>query len=251
MLEKITPLILTFNEEANIGRTLAPLAWAKRVVVLDSFSTDKTLEIAKQYPNVEVFQRKFDCHQNQWNYGLDAIQTEWVLSLDADYVVTKGLVNEMEKLTIQADGFFIPFRYCMGGKPLSQTLLPPRLALFRKACGKYIQDGHTQLLELNGSVGRLSEVIYHDDRKSFSRWWAAQKKYTALEAEKLNQTPWSELKAQDKIRKLIFLAPGIVLIYCLFGKGLLLDGGNGIIYSFQRALAELLLSWHLLLGKRS
>jgi glycosyltransferase involved in cell wall biosynthesis len=81
ILEKITPLILTYNEENNISRTLEKLKWASKIIVIDSYSTDKTLEILSQYPQVEVFPRKFDTHATQWNYGLEKVVTEWVLSL--------------------------------------------------------------------------------------------------------------------------------------------------------------------------
>src|SRR5436853_2457479 len=84
MLDSITPLILTYNEAANIGRTLEQLRWARDIVVVDSFSDDETVEIAGSFPHVRVFQRKFDNHGAQWNFGLSetGIATEWVLALD-------------------------------------------------------------------------------------------------------------------------------------------------------------------------
>ncbi|MEB3160315.1 MAG: glycosyltransferase, partial [Synechocystis sp.] len=95
MLEQITPLILTYNEAPNIDRTLQKLTWAKRIVIIDSFSDDDTLEIIRQYHQVDFFQRKFDTHANQWNFGLDQIKTEWALSLDADYTLSDQLLLEL------------------------------------------------------------------------------------------------------------------------------------------------------------
>src|SRR5437764_11178163 len=97
MLEQITPLILTYNESPNIGRTLEQLRWARDIVVVDSLSDDETLEIAKGFPQVRVFQRQFDTHGVQWNFGLNetAISTEWVLALDADFVLSPELVDEI------------------------------------------------------------------------------------------------------------------------------------------------------------
>ena len=74
-LSTITPLILTYNEAPNIDRTLASLTWASRIVVIDSQSTDATLAILSRYPQVEVFQRPFDTHAQQWNYGLEQVTT--------------------------------------------------------------------------------------------------------------------------------------------------------------------------------
>src|SRR5215218_8013153 len=100
MLDQITPLVLTYNEAPNIARTLAALSWAKDIVVVDSFSDDNTVEIAKSFPHVRVFQRAFDCHRNQWEFGLKetGISTAWVLALDADYVISDDLVNELADL---------------------------------------------------------------------------------------------------------------------------------------------------------
>ena len=86
MLDQITPLILTYNEAPNIVRSLGALSWAKDIVVVDSFSDDDTITIAKSVPAVRVFQRAFDSHRNQWEFGLKetGISTPWVLALDAD-----------------------------------------------------------------------------------------------------------------------------------------------------------------------
>ena len=80
MLDQITPLILTYNEAPNIGRTLESLSWASDIVVVDSFSDDETLEIAASFPQVRIFQRAFDSHRNQWEFGLreTEIKTPWV-----------------------------------------------------------------------------------------------------------------------------------------------------------------------------
>ena len=98
MLSDITPLILTLNEAPNIQRLLASLEWAREVVVIDSFSTDATESIACSFPNVVFVRRPFDKFANQWNFGLDRIRTEWVLSLDADYQLTDGLRDEISQL---------------------------------------------------------------------------------------------------------------------------------------------------------
>ena len=90
MLNQITPLILTFNEAPNLGRTLDRLSWAKDIVIVDSMSTDDTRAIALRYPAVRVFERAFTTHAEQWNFGLQhtGIKTEWVLALDADFVMS-------------------------------------------------------------------------------------------------------------------------------------------------------------------
>lgn len=248
MLEKITPLILTFNEAPNIARTLQRLTWAKRIVVVDSYSNDATLEILQSYPQVELFQRKFDTHANQWNYGLQQVSSEWVLSLDADYILPKEVVAEMNAITLNStiNSYFAKFKYCVFGKPLRGTLLPPREVLFRKDQAIYIDDGHTQLLKTNGKSAMLSSYIHHDDRKSLSRWLWAQDRYMTIEAKKLLNTPSVKLSLGDRIRRTKILAPLIIPFYCLFVNQVLFDGWAGLYYTLQRTLAEILLSIHLI-----
>jgi len=100
MLDQITPVILTFNESSNICRTLEQLKWATDIVIVDSYSTDNTVELLKNHPQVRVFQRKFDSHANQWNYAISntEIKTDWVLALDADYILSKAIINELDVL---------------------------------------------------------------------------------------------------------------------------------------------------------
>ena len=109
MLENTTPLIITYNEATNIKHTLEKLTWAKRIVIIDSYSTDETLEIVQSYPQVEIFHRKFDSFANQCNYGLEQISSDWVLSLDADYILTQELISEINSLSSERlfDGYFV------------------------------------------------------------------------------------------------------------------------------------------------
>lgn len=247
MLEKITPLILTYNEAVNIQRTLKALSWAKRIVVIDSFSTDETLDSLRSYPQVEIFQRPFDTHTHQWNYGLAQVDSEWVLSLDADYVLSNELIAEMRSLSgdTDIDGYFICFKYCIFGKPLRGTILPPRQALFRKSKATYIDDGHTQLLQVQGKQDTLKSCIFHDDRKPLTRWLWAQDRYMLIEAKKLLDNTNSQLGSGDRIRKHKILAPFIVFVYCLVIKGGIFDGWHGWYYACQRMLAEIILTIRL------
>jgi glycosyltransferase involved in cell wall biosynthesis len=248
VLDLITPLILTYNEAPNIGRVLDSLPWAKRIVVVDSFSTDTTLDILRAYPQVDVFQRVFDSFAQQCNYGLSQIESEWVLSLDADYVVTSGLNHEIAALETSPNshGYSVRFKYCVGGQPLRGTLLPPRKVLYRRTSAVYRDDGHAHQVDIAGAIGSLTGYIHHDDRKSLSRWLWAQDRYMIIEAKKLRETPTHALSWGDKIRKQKVLAPWIILVYCLVLKGGLLDGWRGWYYAFQRMFAELLLALRLI-----
>jgi glycosyltransferase involved in cell wall biosynthesis len=244
MLENITPLILTYNEAPNINRTLQRLQWAQTIVVIDSFSTDETLDILSKFPQVEVFQRKFDSFASQCNYGLSKIDTVWVLSLDADYVVSQELISEIQSLQEEPglNSYTVPFKYCIFGKPLRGTLLPPRKVLYKRDKATYQEDGHAHRVTVEGDSKLLSACIYHDDRKALTRWLWAQDRYMIIETQKLLETPESELSLGDRIRKQKILAPLVIFFYCLILKGGILDGWHGWYYAFQRVLAEILLS---------
>ena len=244
----ITPLILTYNEQANIRRVLEKLTWASQIVVIDSLSSDETLAILGEWPKVTVIKRPFDDHVTQWNFGLSQIQTPWVLSLDADYVLSDELIRELtvKAPSLDKDGYYAPFRYCIHGRPLRGSLYPPRIVLFRRDRAHYVADAHTQVLRLEGETGRLSAPIYHDDRKPLSAWLRAQDRYGLLEVEAITRTPREALTLLDRVRRMGWLSPLVAIAYCLFGKGLILDGRRGLYYTLQRVYAELLISLRLL-----
>lgn len=242
----VTPLVLAYNEQDNVGRTLAALTWAQEVVLVDSFSTDATLETARAaHPGVRVVQRAFDNHTAQWNFGLAQVRTPWVLTLDADYEVSAELSAEIARL--QPDeglaGYAARFRFRVFGRTLRASVYPPRTVLFRRDRARYRPDGHTQILAADGPVGALAGFIDHDDRKPLSRWLRSQDRYMLIEAPHLLAAAASELSWQDRLRRRAFLAPAVMFLYLMFARGLILDGWPGWYYVFQRTLAELFLRY--------
>ena len=249
MLERITPVILTFNEASNIERTLAALSWASDIVVVDSSSTDETPAILRATPRVRVFERPFRSHADQWNFALGqtGIATDWVLALDADYVLSEELLVELRSLQPGDEvGFETGFDYCVFGQPLHGTLYPPVVTLFLKSRGRFEQDGHTQRVRVDGPIGRVRGRIRHDDRKPLVAWLQAQDRYMRLEADKLLAADNSQLSVADRIRKLALPAPFLVFFYCMVVKRCALDGRRGMYYALQRLLAEALLALRLI-----
>jgi glycosyltransferase involved in cell wall biosynthesis len=248
LLELVTPLIITFNEAPNLERTLRQLTWARRIVVVDSFSTDETFDMLRAYPQAEIYQRAFDSFARQCNFGLGKVDTEWVLSIDADYVVTDELIEEIKSLPActEADGFAARFKYCVWGRPLRGTLYPPRTVLYRTAVATYDDDGHAHHVVVSGTRGALTSFIHHDDRKPLSRWTSSQAKYVEAEARKFSAARSGPLSFSDRLRKTKVLAPAVVLCYCLVLHRGLLDGWAGWYYAFERALAEVLLALRLI-----
>jgi glycosyltransferase involved in cell wall biosynthesis len=250
MLDQVTPLILTYNEGANIGRTLDQLSWARDIVIVDSFSDDQTQEVISHFPQARLFQRKFDNHAHQWNFGLKetGITSEWVMALDADFVLSREIIAEVAGLQPAPDlsGYRAPFVFCINGRKLRGALCPPVTFLYRPDQAEYWLDGHTQKLRLNGKVESLTAPIFHDDRKSLARWFSSQQRYQQLEARKILTTPRSDLDFADRVRRLRVIAPAAMFFYCLIVRGGMLDGRAGWFYAFQRLAAESMLSLFLL-----
>lgn len=246
-LDLITPLIITFNEAENIGRTLAKLSWARQIVVLDSGSTDGTLEIVGQFKQARIVFRKFDDFAGQCNFGLSLIETSWVLSLDADYEVSDALVAELRHLEPgeSVSGFRAAFIYRVYGRPLRGTLYPPRTVLYRPQRARYRNEGHGHRVAIDGVVADLNAKIFHDDRKPPSRWFAAQQKYAAIEAAHLLAAAPAQLRWSDRVRRMGWPAPLAVSLYTLLIKRCLFDGWRGWLYTLQRALAETLIALEL------
>jgi glycosyltransferase involved in cell wall biosynthesis len=243
MLDRITPVLLTYNEEQNIARTLSRVRWAKDVVVVDTGSTDGTLAVLAKFPNTRVFNRRFDTHANQWRFAVEETQitTDWILRLDADYQITDALIAELALLDPDApvNGYRIGFNYAIFSRQLLSSLYPPNTILLRRGSFSVWDRGHTEAWEVNGSIGTLSSRIIHDDWKSTGQWVTGQARYMQRELDwlrtgKTGLARWLRLTPP--------LMPIAVLLYCLFGKGLLLNGRAGIFYSLQRMVAEGVLS---------
>lgn len=250
MLEQITPVILTYNEAPNIERALKPLVWARDIVVVDSNSDDETLLLVAKFPQARIFQRKFDCLENQWNYALTqtGLSTEWVLALDADYIATPALVEEISRLRpgSEVNGFRVGFRYCIYGEPLRGSAYPPVVVLYRRQQARYRQDGHAHRVLVSGRIEALREPMLHDDRKLLTRWLNSQNTYMQQEVGKLLKAEGRGLALSDRIRCTKLLAPFLVFLHCMITQRGLLDGKKGLYYALQRMLAETLLAIYLL-----
>ena len=239
-IEDITVLILTLNESANIRRTLNALTWARNILVVDSGSVDETVEIIKEFRNTKIVVRNFDSFAKQCNFGLSIIETAWVLSIDADYIVPNSFSIEIESMHVHSDvvGLSATFSYAIHGINIGGSLYPPRCVLYRRSGARYIDEGHGHRLSITGKVQALRSRICHDDRKELSRWFGSQINYARREAEYLIAAPRANLSVVDRLRLLGWFTPMVVFFYALLWKGCIFSGYAGWHYVMQRTLAE-------------
>ena len=176
----ISVIILTYNEEIHIKRCLDRISkYVKNVFIIDSFSTDNTLEIAKEYNNVKILQNKWTNYATQFNWALENadINSEWVLRLDADEYLTPELIDELSnKLPTLGDdvsGVIFPLRRVFLGRVIRRGMNQVKLLrLFRNGKAKSevrLMDEHIQLLE--GSTIEFEHEFADDNLNNLS-WWA-------------------------------------------------------------------------------
>ncbi len=241
--QQITPLVLTYNEAPNIARTLDSLRWAKRVVVLDSGSTDQTEQLSRQFPNVEWHIRPFDSFKGQTEFGIHqtGIETDYVLALDADMRLSQSVIEEILQrfLPGKYDGGLFAFRYCISGHPLAGSLYPAQVRLFRRELVQVLQLGHGHKFQLNGSIYRFKTPLFHDDRKPLERWVTAQLNYSALELQRISDAP--RLRWRDRLRQL-GLMPWLIGPYAYFRAGGPFAGAAAARYACERVMFECLLA---------
>ena len=219
-------------------------------MIVDSGSTDETLAIAGRFPNVRTVHRPFDTHAQQWRFAVEetGITSDWLLRLDADYLVEPALRDELAALAPApaTAAYEIAFIYCIDGRPLRASLYPALPVLFRRGRGASsrmaIPRSCASTAPSSGSKTACCTMIARASSAGCSRNRATRPQ----EAEKLATRPWSELSWPDRLRRTRVLGPLAVAVHCLFVKGLIFDGTAGLLYTAQRVTADLILSMHLL-----
>jgi hypothetical protein len=222
--------------------------------VVDSLSDDGTQEIARSYSNAEVVERPFDTLRNQHTFGLQCVsQCRWVLRLDADWMVSDELLEEIARLDPAPDvaGIRVRFRFAIHGRIVPIALYPPVVCLFRPDMAHYVQDGHTERLVPEGQVIDANGFITHDDRKPIDRFLLSQVKYSTDEIQKiLNQHPTSSRWSRSHLKYLLRSVPGLsaFAVVCYLGvwRFGFFRGRHARHYILQRAVAELVIALRLI-----
>lgn len=261
----ISTYILTYNEEIDIAACIesALRSGCDDVVVVDSFSSDHTVEIASQYP-VRVVQHAFESHGKQRTWMLENITTkyEWVYILEADERMTPRLFAECKQASKSslAIGYYVAERVIFLGKWIRRSTQYPRyqMRLFKKGYVWFIDYGHTEREICNGPLGFLQESYPHYTcSKGLSRWIEKHNHYSTNEAvETLHQlkqgkVDWkalflgkSEVERRRALKDLSLRLPCRPLLrwlYMYFVLGGILDGRAGFAWCTLQAFYEYLI----------
>ncbi len=183
----LAAVILTRNEERHIAACLESVAWADQVVVFDSYSSDRTLEIAREMGAL-VMQHPFHDYGQQRNAALVAVEAEWILFVDADERATPELAVEARQAIARADvdGWWIPRHNYIWGAIVRHAGWYPdyQMRLLRRSKARYdpTREVH-ELVMLDGQEGYLENVLIHYNYDSLGQFIAKQEKYTAYDAQ--------------------------------------------------------------------
>jgi len=198
----VSVLVPTLDEELNLPECLRSVEWADEVFVVDSFSQDRTVELARS-SGATVVQHAFESYSRQKNWALDTLpfRNDWVLILDADERATSGLRCEIEATLRNTDyaGFYVNRRFIFLGAWIRHAGWYPswNLRLFRHRLGRYDDREVHEHVVLNGAAGYLRNDLLHLDRRGLEAFVARHNRYSTLEAAARFKT---ERDAPDRAR---------------------------------------------------
>jgi glycosyltransferase involved in cell wall biosynthesis len=185
--ERLSVVVVTQNEEARIRACLESASWADELIVVDAESSDKTATIARELTD-HVFVRPWPGFAAQKNFGVEQARGDWVLSLDADEVVSPPLHQEIEAILAGGGphaGYAIPRRNVFWGRWIRHGGLYPdwQLRLFRRDRGRFGGRPVHESVTVDGTVGRLTGHLDHRSYRDVADFLERADRYSTLAAE--------------------------------------------------------------------
>ncbi|MGI9104345.1 MAG: glycosyltransferase family 2 protein [Terriglobales bacterium] len=231
--------IVAHNEEKNLPRTLESVRWAEEIVVVDSLSTDRTCEIARQY-GAKVIVEPWRGYAAQKNYAIENCTQDWVLSLDADEEISHGLADEIRRAIADPNalnGYFMPRKNLYLGKWVRYGgMYPdPKLRLFRRGRAHVIgPDPHDRVV-LNDGVdqrtGRFRNAMVHYTYPTLTLYIEHMNRYSSLMAKAAIERGHGRFSLMN-----IVVRPWATFFYNYVIRGGFLDGKEGLLLHMYHAV---------------
>ena len=243
--ETVSASIITYNEEDNIRRCLESVKWCDEIIIVDSFSTDRTLDICREYTD-KIHTRTYPGNIDQKNYAASLATGDWVLSLDADERVTPELREEiLRKLKDNSSsicGYYFKRKAYLFGKWVKHCGWYPdyKLRLFRRNKGRFEGREPHDELTVEGSTRRMKGAIEHFTYKNLKEYVAKIERYSAVAASNM------KLKSYTVILLLLLIKPPWKFFEFYFLRCGFLDGTLGFLICVLTAFSNFLKYAHLL-----
>lgn len=230
---KVTAIITTYNEEENIERCLNAVKWADEILIIDSFSTDKTLEICKRF-NATIIQREYDYAANQKNWAIPQATHSWIFLLDADEVVDESIEKEIRELLnskpkhtafwLKRKNYFLGqhIRYC--GWQNDRVV-----RFFKRGIHQYQNKRvHAEIVGTN-QMGTMKTIIHHNTAQDLDAYKKKVERYAGYAAQEL-------INKKTKIGWFaLYIKPAHKFIHNYIIRGGVLDGKNGRLICLLQA----------------
>ena len=190
-MSKLSVITLALNEEGNIAECLESVKWADEIIVVDSGSTDKTVELAKHYTQ-HVLTVEWKGYGATKNFALDRASGEWILWLDADERVPKELAAEIQAVLRTDDGlvngYSVPRRAFFLGKSIKHCgWYPGRVTrLFRRTKSRFTESNVHEQISVEGKIGELKNDLLHFTDPDLYHYFSKFNRYTSLAAKDLH-----------------------------------------------------------------
>lgn len=232
---KITGLIITLNEEQNIAEVIKNIYFVDEIIVLDSYSIDKTVEIAQSFDKVKVYQNKFENFTDQRNLALDYATHNWILFLDADERLTPELKAEIFE-TVQQDNtaaaYYFYRKFMFKDKPLhfSGWQTDKNIRLFKKDAARYSKERLVhEILRVKGRTRVMKHKLIHYSYIDYDSYKQKMKSYARLKAK--------ELYMKDVKPNFFhfYIKPSYKFFYKFIIRLGILDGKRGFIICYLNA----------------
>lgn len=245
---KLSAIIITHNEEANVTRAISSVKFTGEVIVVDSESSDRTVEIAQSL-GAKVFIRAWEGYGPQKNFGASQASGEWLLYIDADEEITSELAQEIRTIIQkpEKDFFWLKIETVFLKRPM-KYIYGHNARLFKKSAGAWsnekvherVQTHSGQVIHLNDNLsGLLKNSLLHHSHETISSYLESMRKYTTLDAQQMARE--NKHRSGRKVTSVwwlpYYLAKRQFLKLYFYKKGFL-DGYAGVMWSLLSAYYE-------------